>query len=167
MTDGLENFKLILMRKSSILILLLSLFFFSCNKIVEEAKLEGSLYINDCGTAKGGFEWAGEYRARLEVFNGSGTLYLEQTTGFGDPLTNHNLKVEDFKMGDTKIEMKINGSRAVLIWIEKDKIWNGEYNFHYIGNNSRNPSEKIGDLNPSSFPGLMDHYYVEMRLRKQ
>lgn len=161
------NFKLILMRgKLSILIIFLAFFLSSCQEEIEEARLEGSFYTNDSGSARGGFEWAGEYRARLEIFNGSGTLYLEQVSGLGDPLTRHDLKVEEFKMDDKRIEMKINGSRAVLLWTEKDKIWNGEYNFHYIGNNSINPSEKIGTLSPSSFPGLPEHYYVEIRLKR-
>ncbi len=165
MTEKGFDFKLILM-KGKILILAFSLCIFSCNEKIEEAKLEGSFYTNDSGSAKGGFEWAGEYKARLEIVSGVGTLYLEKISGLGDPLTDHSLKVEDFKIDGSKIEMKINGFKAVLIWTEKDKIWDGEYNLHYIGNNSQDISERIGSLNPSSFPGLFEHFYVELRLKR-
>jgi len=160
------DFKLILMKRK-ILILALSLFIFSCNEKIDEAKLEGSFYTNDSGSAKGGFEWAGEYKVSLDIVSGVGTLYLEHISGLGDPLTEHSLKVEDFKMDGSKIEMKINGFKAVLIWTEKDKIWDGRYNLHYIGNNSLDSSERIGSLNPSSFPGLLEHFYVELRLKRK
>ncbi len=153
-------------KKFFISFLIVPFLLISCTEKVEETKLEGSLYTNDCGSARGGFEWAGEYRANLEILNGVGTLNLQKIAGLGDPLTEHHLKVEDFKIHDSKIEMKINGIRAVLIWTEKDKIWDGKYNSYYIGNNSENPSEKIGSLNPGSFPGLLEHYYVELRLKK-
>lgn len=153
------------MGKFLILTLFLSFLFSFCNGKIEETRLEGSFYTNDCGSARGGFEWAGEYRVYLEIVNGVGTLHLEQTGGLGDPLTNHDLKVEDFKKENSKIEMKINGFKAVLLWVEKDNIW-GTYNFYYIGNNSQNQSERIGSLSPRSFPGLLDHYYVELRLKE-
>lgn len=152
--------------KGKILILAISIILLSCSEKIEEAKLEGSFYTNDSGSAKGGFEWAGEYKASIEIVNGFGTLYLQQISGLGDPLTEHRLKVEDFEMDDSKIEMKINGFKAILLWTEKDRIWNGEYNFHYIGNNSEIISERIGSLNPASFPGLLEHYYVELRFKR-
>lgn len=154
------------MGKILTLTLFLSSLFFSCNEKVEELNFEGSFYTNDSGSARGGFEWAGEYRIYMEIVNGVGTLHLEQTGGLGDPLTNHNLKVEDFRKDNYRIEMKINGFKAVLLWVEKDTIWDGTYNFHYIGNNSENQFERIGSLSPRSFPGLLEHYYVELRLRK-
>ncbi len=155
-----------MLKKFFIFILIVPSLLISCAEKEEARKLEGSLYTNDCGSARCGFEWAGEYRATLEIFDDVGTLYLKQIAGLGDPLREHNLKVEDFKINDSKIEMKINGIKATLIWTEKDKIWDGEYNFHYIGNNSQNPYEKIGSLSPSSFPGLLEHFYVELRLKK-
>ncbi len=152
--------------KGKILILAISFIFFSCSDKIEEGKLEGSFYTNDSGSARGGFEWAGEYKATLEIVDGVGTLYLQQVSGLGDPLREHKLKVEDFKMNGSKIEMRINGFRAVLLWTERDKIWDGKYNFHYIGNNSENISERTGSLNPASFPGLLEHFYVELRLKR-
>lgn len=152
--------------KGKILILAISIILLSCSEKIEETKLEGSFYTNDSGSAKGGFEWAGEYKASIEIVNGFGTLYLQQISGLGDPLTEHRLKIEDFEMDDSKIEMKINGFKAIILWTEKDRIWNGEYNFHYIGNNSEIISERIGSLNPASFPGLLEHYYVELRFKR-
>ncbi|MGQ9619199.1 MAG: hypothetical protein ACUVUG_09610 [Candidatus Aminicenantia bacterium] len=148
-----------------ILILFICFLLSFCSEKIEEINLIGSFYSNDCGEPRGGWEWTGEYSAELTIVNGSGTLYLKQTSGLGDPITNRSLNVEDFKMDSSKIEMKINGIRAVLVWTEKDKIW-GEYNYHYIGNNSPNQEEKSGSLSPSSFPGLPSHFYVELRLRK-
>lgn len=165
MTNIKFDFRLILM-KEKILILTISIISIFCSGKIEEKRLEGSFYTNDSGSAKGGFEWAGEYKASIEIVDGVGTLYLQQISGLGDPLSEHSLNVEDFKMDDSKIEMKINGFKAILLWTEKDRIWDGKYNFHYIGNNSEVISERIGSLNPASFPGLPEHYYVELRLKR-
>ncbi len=139
---------------------------FSCGEKVNELSLAGSFYANDCGVSHGGFVWAGEYSVSVEILNGEGVLHLKKIGGLGDPISQHDLKIEDFKMDNQKIEMNINKSKAILVWTEKDKIWDGNFNYYYIGNNSSDLSERLGSLSPSSFPGLLEHYYVELRLRK-
>ena len=54
---------------------------------------------------------------------------------------------------------------VVLRWIEYDEVWNKWHN-HYIASFgiNMNDDEKIGKITPNIFPGIYDHYYVELRL---
>ncbi|MEM2153786.1 MAG: hypothetical protein QXY76_02650 [Nitrososphaeria archaeon] len=64
--------------------------------------------------------------------------------------------------------MKIDGKEVVLEFVEKDNVWNGQYNNYYIASwGSEAPKEEIiGKISPAIFYGLESHYYVELRLKE-
>jgi len=136
----------------------------SCSKS-PEIEFSGSFYANDCGVSDGGFEWAGEYTASLAVRGSKGDLTLSFKTGLGDPLTRHQFSISDFAEAGGYMSFKIDGKAFFLEFVENETIWNGEYNNHFIGNRTDNPSEKIGWLAIEPFSGFKSHYYIELRLK--
>jgi|GEM_PF-1402360 len=119
---------------------------------------EGSLYANDCGEPRGGFEWAGEYNVTLKVDGeGKGKLEVVLVTGLGDPLNKHEYEVSGFYHSGDEMRMKIEGELVVLRFVENDTVWN-KYHGYYIAYSNR------GEINPEIFDGFKEHYYVELRI---
>lgn len=153
-------------RKDVICIICFILFFslHGCSKNSPRKEFFGSFYANDSGISHGGFEWGGEYDATLLINGTKGDLILEFSIGIGDYLTKHEFTVSDFSEAGGSLSFKINGKPILLVFVENDRIWNGQYNNHYIGNNSDDASERLGLLPVEVFTGLKAHYYVELRL---
>ena len=124
----------------------------------------GSFYINDCGEPKGGFEYVAIYYANLTINEGIGNLTLE-ITGGGDKITKHEYLVILIEYTPSKMILLIDHRIVVLEWIEYDEVWNKWHN-HYIASFGINmdDDETIGKIKPNIFPGIYDHYYVELRL---
>lgn len=125
--------------------------------VPERIKFLGSMYVNDSGEPKGGFEWAGEYN--LTITNKK--LYLRFVLGLGNPIEKmkYSAKIISFEPQD-RVEILIqNGSnpykwvKVIFNYIENDEIW-GIYNGYYIAYY----------VPPTIFPGLGPNYYVEMRI---
>ncbi|MFQ6127349.1 MAG: hypothetical protein ACE5QW_00355 [Thermoplasmata archaeon] len=128
---------------------------------------QGSFYINDAGDPKGGFEYAAEYNATLTVTESSGALVLNQISGPGDILTKHLYEVRCLCLEDNILVFGLDGNEVVLIWDLVDPVWDGNYSEHYIASwGSDAPDEaRRGHIRASYFPGLLSHYYVELRLK--
>ena len=70
-----------------------------------KVKLSGTMYANDCGEPKGGFEWAAEYNVSIK----GDTMEIRLFMGLGDYLEKHVYKVavkeiveKEFKMVPTQ-----------------------------------------------------------------
>jgi hypothetical protein len=151
-----------------ILLFLISLLLLSlsgCHKTSQKKEYYGDFYANDCGVSHGGFEWAGGYEASLVVHGDEGTLEITFIIGLGDYLTKHSYSVNDFVEAGGHMSFKVEGRTASLVLIENDQIWGGKYNNHFSGNNSDEPSERIGWLPVEVFKGYRSHYYVDLRLK--
>jgi len=120
----------------------------------------GSLYANDCGEPRGGFEWAGEYNITLKVYSdGKGLLELIFNIGLGDPLEKHEYEISNFYIEYGKrIIMKIEGKLVILNFIVNDTVWNTFHN-QYIAYSNK------GNIDPTIFKGFKSHYYVELRIK--
>jgi len=129
--------------------------------------LSGSLFVSDAGRSHGGFEYNAEWDAKLTVEGTTGTLGLVLHAGLGDPLEQHEYRVESFSMDSSTVNMIIEGHPLVLVWVEDDVVWDHAYDRHYIASwGSDAPREEIrGVIMPTIFPGLVETYYVELRLR--
>jgi hypothetical protein len=125
---------------------------------------KGSFHANDSGESHGGFEWAGEYSARLEVRRRTGKLIITFEIGLGDYLRKHLYSVSHFIEASGQLKFKIQHRDVNLVYIEKDTLWDGQYNNQCIANNSSKIEERIGHLPVDIFPGFRSHYYVELRL---
>jgi len=129
--------------------------------------LHGSLFVSDAGQSHGGFEYNAEWNATLTAEGSAGTLKFVLNVGLGDALTKHEYRITDFIKESGKIRMRIDGQALVLVWIDNDAIWNRMYDNYYIASwgSDAPPEEMRGTISPKIFPGLADHYYVELRLR--
>ncbi|MCX8188237.1 MAG: hypothetical protein N3F64_00830 [Nitrososphaeria archaeon] len=138
----------------------------SQNKLTKEFR--GTFFVSDAGQSHGGFEYNAEWNATLSIMDKKGVLTLELNIGLGDALKKHKYDITDFSIDSKKISMKIDNSEVVLEFVEKDKIWNGQYDNHYIASwgSEAPPEEVIGKISPTIFPGLAPHYYVELRLKE-
>lgn len=127
----------------------------------------GTFLVSDAGTSHGGFEYVAEWNATLEVKGTTGTLKLVHVVGLGDALKKHEYRVTGFKKTPERINMRLDGITVELVWIEEDLIWNHTYDEFYISSwGGYAPPEEIrGVISPSIFLGLVDFYYVELRLR--
>ena len=125
----------------------------------------GIFYANDSGVSHGGFEWAGEYAARLQVSGENGSLELQFSVGLGDPLNRHRFSVFNFFETSGYMTLMLEGQPAVLYLIEEDLIWGGRFDGYLSGNNSDDVGERIGDLPVDVFKGFKSHYYIELRLK--
>jgi len=136
------------------------------NKLAKE--LRGSFFVSDAGRSHGGFEYNAEWDATLSLVGGDGVLTLELNVGLGDALKRHKYNVTDYSIDSKKISMKIDGKEVVLELVEKDKVWNGQFDNYYIASwgSDAPPEEIIGKISPTIFPGLELHYYVELRLKE-
>ena len=135
-------------------------------KELESKEYTGTFYANDCGVSHGGHEWAGSYSASLTVEGTKGDLNIVLEIGLGDYLDRHDFKITDFSETSETISFKIDGRQVRLSYVEEDTIWNGEYNNHYIANNSDDQSEQIGIIPIEVFYGLSFHFYIELRLKQ-
>jgi len=129
--------------------------------------LHGSLFVSDAGQSHGGFEYNAEWNATLTVEGSAGTLRLVLGVGLGDALTKHEYRITDFVKEPSKIRMRIEDQALLLVWIDNDATWNHMYDNYYIASwgSDTQPGEMRGTISPKIFPGLADHYYVELRLR--
>lgn len=129
--------------------------------------LRGSLFVSDAGRSHGGFEYNAEWNATLTVDGTSGTLKLALNIGLGDALTKHEYSITEFEMEPNKISMRIDGQPLTLVWVENDTVWSHTYDGYYIASwgGDAPPEEMRGNISPQIFPGLADHYYVELRLK--
>ena len=129
--------------------------------------LHGSLFVSDAGQSHGGFEYNAEWNATLTVEDSTGNLKFVLDVGLGDALTKHEYRITDFIKESGKIRMRIDGQALVLVWIDNDAVWNRMYDNYYIASwgSDAPPEEMRGTISPKIFPGLADHYYVELRLR--
>jgi len=129
--------------------------------------MHGSLFVSDAGRSHGGFEYNAEWNATLTMKGRAGVLRLVLHIGIGDALEKHDYTVTDFVKDSSKISMKIEGQLVVLIWQETETVWNHAYDRYYVASwGSDSPLEEIrGTISPLIFPGLVEHYYVELRLR--
>jgi len=129
--------------------------------------LSGSLFVSDAGRSHGGFEYNAEWDATLTVEGTTGTLGFVLRVGLGDALEQHDYRVEGFSMDSSAVSMIIDGQPLELIWVEEDTIWNHTYDRYYIASwgSDAQQGEIKGVITPMIFPGLVETYYVELRLR--
>jgi len=125
----------------------------------------GYFRANDSGESHGGFEWGGEYEATLVIAGNKGDLILTFSIGLGDFLTRHQFSVSDFSEVAGNLSFKIEGRAALLVLVEQDSIWNGEYDGYFAANKSSNDSERIGNLPIEPFSGFKSHFYIDLRLK--
>ena len=148
--------------------LLLVIAFSGCIEKEVSGRSYGVFYINDCGEPKGGWEYTQPYYANLTINNGIGKLNINVIPGgMGNKLTKHNFSVVLKKYTDDEMILLIGGKKVILEWVEHDDVWDKWHN-HYIASFgiSMNDNETIGKIKPNVFPGIMEHYYVELRLPK-
>lgn len=126
---------------------------------------KGSLYINDCGEPRCGFEYAASYYANLSLSNGKGELVFELEIGLGDTLEKHEYITTLINYTQQKMRLLIDGKEITLERIENDTVWNKWHNYYIASFGINMPeNDRIGKIKPEIFPGLIDHYYVEIRL---
>ncbi len=119
--------------------------------------LTGSLNFNDSGQHHGGWEATCQWNVSLTVKSGFGLLVVtpEPDLMNGEVLLKWSYYISGFQITEEQIVMAIDGHPVVLEFVENDTIWN-RYHNHYIC--------ATPNLSPTIFPGLMSHYYVELRL---
>ena len=130
---------------------------------------DGTFFVSDAGRSHGGFEFAADYKTKFNVTNGEGIMKITLDTGIGDPLEKHVYSITNLKIFPQKIiTMNIDNHPVKLVFVKNDTIWNGQFNNNYIASwGSDAPKEEIkGIISPSIFPGLVDFWYVELRINK-
>lgn len=158
-------------------VILLHVYQTRCVHKTRRLVLKGSFFVSDAGRSHGGFEYNAEWNATLTIEDESatGTLELVLNIGLGDALKKHEYDVTDFTMEPSShvspntISMKIESQEVRLPWTDKDVVWNGAYDRHYIASwgGDASPDEIRGAISPTIFPGLASHYYVELRFGQQ
>jgi hypothetical protein len=141
------------------------LFLSGCSLFQPQVVYTGSFHANDSGESHGGFEWAAGYSVALEIRGTRGQLIISFEIGLGDYLKKYTYSVSHFVEANGHLNFRINGRDVRLVHVEKDTIWNGKFNNHYIGNNSTKAEEKKGYLPAEIFSGFKPHYYVELRIQ--
>jgi len=133
-----------------------------------QVNLSGTMFVSDAGQSHGGFEYTASYYANLTITGKKGVLNLTLEIGLGDALEKHEYEITDFSLSEDRITMRIEGAYVTLVWVENDTVWDHEYDNCYIASwGSESPQSEIrGEISPSTFPGLVQHYYVELRLRR-
>ncbi len=123
-------------------------------------KIYGSMYVNDAGEPKGGFEWAAEYNLTMHfITNRTGYIFIILRVGLGDPLATHTYTFTNLTKTPKKLTFLIKPiwsnkwNNLTLQYVETDEVWN-KYNNYYI----------IRYADPTIFPGLKQHYYLEIRI---
>jgi hypothetical protein len=127
----------------------------------------GSFFVSDAGQSHGGFEYVAVWNATLTVNGPFGELSLIFAEGLGDVLTKHEYLVSEFVYNQSTLSMKVDGKPLTLVWTPVDAIWNHEFDNYYIASwGGDAPAEEIrGTISPTIFPGLVEFYYVELRLK--
>ncbi len=151
---------------TTVLIFLSFLTLSSCKKSIKKS-YSGVFFANDCGVSHGGFEWVGEYSAKLKISGDEGTLELVLSLGLGDPLHKHLFSVKDFFEGAGYMSFKLEGRKAELELIERDLIWGGRFDGYFTGIKSDDAKEKIGKIPIEVFDGFQAHYYLDLRLKPE
>ncbi len=120
-------------------------------------QFEGTLYYNDSGESHGGFEGACQWNVTLRVRGSIGVLLVTPAIGYmnSDRLKKWVFFIASFDVNSQKITMSIDGRFVELFFTNNDSVWNTYHNY-YIN--------AYPDLDPTIFPGFLDHYYVELRL---
>lgn len=128
--------------------------------------LLGSLFVSDAGSPMGNFTNAATYNVSLAIQNSTGVLILTFDSGT-DVITNHAFTVTCLCSEDSGFEVKFDGQSISLPLDQVDPVWNGTYANYYIASYGQDaPLEAMrGSIDPLSFPGLHQGYYVELRLR--
>jgi hypothetical protein len=129
--------------------------------------MNGSFLASDAGQSHGGFEYVAVWNASLIIYGNSGRLTLSLSSGLGDVLTRHEYFVSSFYANQTHMNMRVDGIPVVLVWTANDTVWNHSYDNYYVASwgGSAPPDEIRGTISPAIFPGLVSHYYVELRLK--
>lgn len=129
---------------------------------------QGTFFISDSGRSHGGFELNAEYRTTFNVKNGRGILTFTLDIGLDDPLRRHTFRITDFTIKPHNILMRINNHPVELVLVKDDEIWNHQFDNNYIAAwGSDAPKNEIkGLISPDIFPGLVDFWYVELRIPK-
>ena len=70
----------------------------------------------------------------------------------------------DFAEVAGNISFKIEDRAASLFIVEKDTIWNRQYNGYFTGNKTSDPSEEVGHLPIEPFVGFNSSFYIDLRL---
>jgi hypothetical protein len=137
-------------------------------KIINSLKKEGTFFVSDAGQSHGGFEFNAEYSAEFNVQNGKGTLTFTLVIGLDDPLTRHTYSITDLQIKPRRIIMNIDDKPLEFILVKNDKVWNHQFDNNYIAAwGSDAPKREFkGSISPSLFPGLVDFWYVELRIPK-
>ena len=151
-----------------IAVLLICVVLSGCIEREVSGRAYGIFYINDSGELKGGWEYTQAYYANLTINNGIGKLKINVIPdAMGNKLTKHNFSVVLKNYTDDKMILLIGGKKVILEWIEHDDVWNKWHN-HYIASYGKymDDDETIGKIRPNVFPGVGNHYYVELRLPK-
>lgn len=129
----------------------------------------GSLFVSDAGESHGGFEYTASWNATMSVTGSTGLLNLTLNVGLGDALKQHTFKITQFQSDPSNHDLSfiIGGYKTVMVNITHDTIWNGTYNNYYTASwgGYAPSSEIIGTITPKAFPGIVDFWYVELRLR--
>jgi hypothetical protein len=128
------------------------------------ASYSGIFYANDSGVSHGGFEWAGEYTARLETSGEKGSLELQFLVGLGDALTRHRFSVSNFAEAAGSMTFTLEGEPAVLRLVDQDLIWSGRFDGYLSGNNSDDAGEQIGELPVNIFKGFKSNRIAPKRV---
>ncbi len=125
----------------------------------------GSLYVNDCGEPRCGFEYAASYYANLTLSNGRGMLIFELEIGLGDTLEKHEYVAVLRDYTQQKMVLLIDDNEVILERVKNDTVWNKWHNYYIASYGTNMPeNDRIGKIKPEIFPGLMNHYYIEIRL---
>lgn len=150
-----------------VIITVMSISFSGCVEKDISGKSFGTLYMNDSGEPKGGWEYTQEYYANLTVKKGIGRLEIKVKPGMGDKLVKHKYLVILERYTEKEMILNIGGEEIILKFIEHDDLWDKWHN-HYIASYGiyMDKNETIGKIRPNVFPGVLDQYYIELRLPK-
>jgi len=82
-------------------------------------------------------------------------------------MSQHGYNIILNKYTSEEMILLIDGKKVILEWVEYDDVWDKWHN-HYIASFGiyMSHDETIGIIETDIFPGLIDHYYVELRLPK-
>ena len=128
----------------------------------------GTFFASDAGQSQGGFEYTASWNASMNIVGTTGVLNLSLNVGLGDPLKQHSFKVTEFKSNSVdNISFMLDSYRITMVNVTYDEIWNGSFDNYYAAawGGDAPASEHIGTISPSAFPGLVNTWYVELRLR--
>jgi hypothetical protein len=135
---------------------------------VEIRYYEGSLYVNEAGSPKEESNHTATYSANVTTADRVGFLFLVYDSGDGDQLTEHRFNVSGLSEDEGVLAFILEGSSIALDWVAEDLVWDGNYSNHFIASwgSEADPEEIHGSILALHFPGLVEDYYVELRLQR-